>query len=437
MVEEKPSAAGGMGEAVVAPPPLIDDMKSNFGPHGWTMIVFSGLLFWINTGSSVDGLNVILGALSQGFNLDYNTLLAWATPAAWFAIPAGPVFAWISGKYGPKTAILIGLAVGGLCFGLLGVWGTTLGFFVLFAGVCFCANGYAHIGGNALIANWFPRKKGLALGWSTMGQNLSTALFVPFMAFLLATFGVHNAFWGITACMLVLMVLIAVFASNAPEDVGCAPDNDPLSAEEIAASAQAHRAYVCPFSTREMLAMKDVWLIGLAYGALYMVTVGLVSQLVPRLMVIGYDLNTAIGYLTIAALIGVIGSYIWGWLDQRIGTRPASLVYAAWYVVALVLNIFELNEVTLWLSVFMIGFGIGGCGNLATSIVATKFRRGAFIKAWGIINPIQSIVRSSAFAILAFGLAYLGGYPGAYGIFIVINLIAAVMIWRTDVTAIG
>ncbi|WP_321337832.1 MFS transporter [uncultured Cohaesibacter sp.] len=436
MLEEKTQAAGGIGGNLTTTA-AANDLRSNFGPHGWTMIVFSGLLFWINTGSTVDGLNVILGALSSTFSLDYNTMLAWATPATLFSIPAAPVFAWISQRYGPKTAILIGLGLGGTCFGLLGVWGTMFGFLVLFSGVCFCATGYAHIGGNAMIATWFPRKKGLALGWSTMGQNFSTALFVPAMAWLLATFGTRYAFWGITALIVILMILFSLFAKNTPEEAGVAPDNDVMSAEEIAQSACLHREYVCPLSTKEMLGLKAVWYIGLAYGALYMVTVGLVSQLVPRLMSIGYDLQTAISYLTVVALVGVIGSYAWGWLDQKVGTRKASLIYSFWYIIALALNIFELNEISLWISVFMIGFGIGGCGNLATSIVATKFTRGAFIKAWGIINPIQSVVRSCAFALLAFGLTYMGGYAGAYSIFIVVNLIAVVMIWSLDERKIG
>ncbi|WP_316859281.1 MFS transporter [uncultured Cohaesibacter sp.] len=437
MLEENAQAAGRSRGTLENSATASNDLKSNFGRRGWTMIVFSGLLFWINTGTTVDGLNVILGALSSTFKLDYNSMLAWATPATLFSIPAAPVFAWISQKYGAKIAILIGLAITAVCFGFLGVWGTMLGFFVLFSAVCFCATGYAHIGGNAMIASWFPRKKGLALGWSTMGQNFSTALFVPVMAWFLSSLGTEHAFWGISAIILVLMLLIGSFARNTPEEAGVAPDNDPMTAEQIVESARQHREYVCPFSTRQMLAMKDVWLVGFAYGALYMVTVGLVSQLVPRLMAIGYDLNTAISYLTIAALVGVIGSYAWGWLDQKIGTRNASLVYSFWYIAALILNVFELNEITLWISVFMIGFGIGGCGNLATSIVATKFHRGTFIKAWGIINPIQSIVRSFAFAVLAFGLTYLGGYSGAYSIYIVINLIAAIMIWRLDNKKIG
>ncbi|MGE4528091.1 MAG: nitrate/nitrite transporter [Rhodospirillaceae bacterium] len=412
------------------------DTKSNFGARGWRIIIFSGLLFWINTGSTVDGLNVILSSISSSFNLDYNTLLAWATPASWISIPAAPIFAWMCEKKGPKFAIILALAIGALCYGLLGTWGTVTGFVVLFSGVCFCATGYAHIGGNALVADWFPRKKGLALGWSTMGQNFSTALFVPFMAWLLATFDIRHAFWGIPACMVVLICLIGLFARNTPEEMGCAPDNLPMTAGEIAACAREQEAYVCSLTTRQLLGMKDVWFIGLAYGALYMTTVGLVSQLVPRLVGFGYATNDAIFCLTIAALVGVFGSYAWGWLDQKVGTKYASIAFSLWFLSVLVLSLFDLNPVILWLSVFMIGFGIGGTGNLATSIVATKFGRGAFVRAWGVINPIQSIVRCCAFAILAFGLTHLGGYAGAYAIFIVINLIALVLIWRMDATTV-
>ena len=52
MLEEKTQAAGGIGGNLTTTA-AANDLRSNFGPHGWTMIVFSGLLFWINTGSTV------------------------------------------------------------------------------------------------------------------------------------------------------------------------------------------------------------------------------------------------------------------------------------------------------------------------------------------------------------------------------------------------
>ena len=117
---------------------------------------------------------------------------------------------------------------------------------------------------------------------------------------------------------------------------------------------------------------------------------------------------------------------------QRLGVKRCAMLYLAWYAVALALNIFELNTVTMWISLAMIGEALGGATNLSMSIVAEKFPRGAFVKAWGVVNPIQSIVRCCAFAVLAFGLSHFGGFAGAYSILLVIALISMILIWKTD-----
>ncbi|MGE4528092.1 MAG: nitrate/nitrite transporter [Rhodospirillaceae bacterium] len=372
--------------------------------------------------------------LSGHFSIDSNTLLFWATPASWASVISAFACAKLCEKTGAKNTILLSLVVCGICFGLLGTWGSVLGFVVLFAGVNFFGTGYGYVGGLALIANWFPRKKNLALGWVTMGQTMSTALFVPGLAWLFATFGVQNGFWGVSAAMFVLVLVVAVFARDTPEEFGCAPDNLPMTAEEIVASREAQEAYVCPLSTKQILGMRDVWLIGLASGGIYVVLVGVLSQLVPRLMAMGYELNTAILYLAIAAFIGVPGAYCWGWLGQKLGSKLGLIVYGLWWLVAVVLNMFEFNQFTLWASLGMIGLSFGGATNLTTSIVAEKFPRGSFVKAFGIIAPIQGVVRCCAYAVLAFGLKYLGGYTGAYALLVGVALINVALFWMTDVT---
>ncbi len=410
------------------------DRRSNFGRRGWSIILIEAALLWISSGSVVHGLNVILPALSQTYSLEYTRLLALATPASWASILAGFVGAWVCGEKGPKFLILASLACGGLAFGLMGTWGTTTGFVTLFAIVCFFDSCFAYVGGPALVTNWFPRKKGLAFGWSTMGQTFSTATYVPYVAFCFATFGVQAGFWGITAMMAVMFVVVWLFAADRPETLGCAPDNVPMSAEEIDRSRREQETWVCPYTVRQLLGMRDVWFMGLAFGGLYIVIVGLLSQFVPRLVAMGYPLETAILYMSIAAMVGVPGAYMWGWLSQRLGVKRCAMLYLAWYAVALTLNIFELNTVTMWISLAMIGEALGGATNLSMSIVAEKFPRGAFVKAWGVVNPIQSIVRCCAFAILAFGLTYLGGFPGAYSILLVVALISMVLIWKVDTT---
>lgn len=410
------------------------DRRSNFGRRGWSIILIEAALLWISSGSVVHGLNVILPALSETYSLDYAQLLALATPASWASIIAGLFGAWVCGVKGPKVLILLSLACGGVAFGLIGTWGTTAGFFVLFSIVCFFDTCFAYVGGPALVTNWFPRKKGLAFGWATMGQTFSTATYVPYVALCFSVFGVRYGFWGITAMMALMFLVVLVFAADKPEDFGCAPDNLPMTREEIERSRLDQEVAACPFTVRELLGMRDVWFMGLAFGGLYIVIVGLLSQFVPRLVAMGLPLETAILYMSIAAMFGVPGAYMWGWLSQKLGVKRCAMLYLAWYAVALALNIFELNTVTMWISLAMIGEALGGATNLSMSIVAEKFPRGAFVKAWGVVNPIQSIVRCCAFAILAFGLTHLGGFAGAYTILLIVALVSMFLIWKTDTT---
>jgi len=410
------------------------DTRNSFGARGWSIIGIQGLLIWLAAGAQVHGLNIIVPTLSGHFGIEAPTLLYWATPASWGGVVAAYVVAKMVEARGAKFNIILSLVACGTAFGLLGTWGTVPGFVILFFAVNFFGTGFGYVGGLALIATWFPQKKNLALGWVTMGQTMSTALFVPALAWSFATFGVQKGFWVVTGTMLLMALVVWRFVKNTPEEMGCSPDNVPMSAQEIAASRAEQAAYVSPFSTRRLLAMKDVWLIGIGSGGIYIVLVGVLSQLVPRMMEMGYSQGQAIANLSIAAFIGVPGAYIWGWLGQRFGSRKALMGYAAWWMVAVIVNMVQTNAVVLWISLVMIGLSFGGATNLTTSIVADKFSRGSFVKAFGLIQPIQGVVRTTAYAILAFGLTHLGGYVGAYGLLVAIAVVNIVIFWVVDTT---
>ncbi|NTW41944.1 MAG: OFA family MFS transporter, partial [Cellulomonadaceae bacterium] len=283
------------------------DTRSRFGARGWSIIGIQALLIWLAAGAQVHGLNIIVPTLSGAFEIPAASLLYWATPASLGGVLAGFVVAKTCEWWGVKINIIVSLVVCGLAFGLLGTWPTVPAFVVLFFLVNFFGSGFGYVGGLNLIANWFPRKKSLALGWVTMGQTMSTALFVPMLAVLFARFGVQAGFWGVTSLMLAMAVVVALFVKNLPEEMGCSPDNMPMTEAEIEASRAAQDAYVSPFSVRQLLAMKDVWLIALGSGGIYIVLVGVLSQMVPRMMDMGYSQGQAITNLSIAAFIGVPG----------------------------------------------------------------------------------------------------------------------------------
>ncbi|PLW77122.1 MFS transporter [Cohaesibacter celericrescens] len=432
LTAEQPAGGSGVSASTI---------KSGFGKRHWMVIFFQGMLFWVGAGLVTHGLNVVLPTLSAEYNLDYAQLLLWATPASWAGIAASYLCAKMTEKWGAKFTILICVFFAAISYAALGWASSITAFVIFFSGVAFFGSGFAYIAGPALVANWFPMKKDLAFGWTTVGQSLSSAFYVPVLVLFLGIFGSQYGFAGMSAILLAVFVLIAIFTTNKPEEIGCYPDNDPdwqaklIKSQAKAESAAAGASKAVDLSTAGLLRSKDIWLLGLGAGGVYIILVGVLSQLVPRLISMGYDLNTAIFYMSLSALIGTIGSPVWGWLAQRISTKMALIVYEVWWIVAIVLNMISNgNEILLWASLVMIGLSLGGATNLTTSVVAGKYPREAFAKAFGVVSPIQSVVRCFAFSILAFGLNYLGGYTGAYALLVGIGVITMILYWLVDPT---
>nr|WP_320143610.1 MFS transporter [uncultured Cohaesibacter sp.] len=411
------------------------DTKANFTGKHWQVIIFQGLLFFLGAGVTTHGLNVVIPTLSKTYNLDYAQLLALATPASWAGIVSSYLAAKASEKWGAKLTLLVCLLFTAVFYAALGYASSMMLFVFFFSGVAFFASGGAYIAGPSIIANWFPNKKDLAFGWTTIGQNLSSAFFVMLLAWFLATFGPQWGFSGMSVLLVILFLLFAVFSKNTPEEAGCFPDNDP-NWKQHAAVDEGNAGAVNPaLTTGALLRNKDVWLLGLGAGGVYIVLVGVLSQLVPRMMDMGLDLQTAIWYMSLSALIGTVGAPFWGWLGQKIGTKWALAFYEAWWVVAIVINLLAGSSVViLWVSLLMIGLSLGGATNLTTSVVAGKFRRKAFAPAFGVVSPIQSIVRCFAFSILALGLNYLGGLAGAWALLGGIGVLTVVCYLLVDPT---
>ena len=285
-----------------------NNKANSFGGWGWSMIFMCMIAYFIGGGINTDGLNIFVGALSGARGWDRAAMLSWSTYGGWIAILFTFIFGHIIVKKGAKVVF-----VGTLFLTAIAIYfyGHTQNFAVYAISVAACSilsAGYSLTAPNTIQANWFPRKKGLALGWSTIGYPLCTMIF-PFVTnFLMGNFGVESMFTAIAVFVLIFAVISIFWCKNTPEEVGCAPDNDPLSAEEIKASQAAARAYKSPWTMKRLLKTPQTWLIGIGMGLLWMVTVAIVSQLVSRLMGAGYERTAAVGMLSVMGFFGIFGS---------------------------------------------------------------------------------------------------------------------------------
>ncbi|MDR1626570.1 MAG: hypothetical protein LBT33_08520, partial [Spirochaetia bacterium] len=132
--------------------------------------------------------------------------------------------------------------------------------------------------------------------------------------------------------------------------------------------------------------------------------------------------------LAITSIFGIVGSYIWGWLDQKLGTRKTGIIYGFWYILALALLIVERTGFITMAAIGVVGIGIGGIGNLVPSMIGTVYGRGDYLEANRFIMPLCAIVRSFAFVLMGMAVTT-SGYTSTYSTFIGVCIVGIILIF--------
>ncbi len=402
--------------------------KSNFGKKGWLLIIFVGILLYFCTALTNDGMNIAAPAIAEEHGWDYATILAYSTPAGFISVIAFFFLSMLADRKGAKFVTILCVVATALSTVWFGNAGSQWQYFIALTCVSVFAQGCAWIGGGAYLALWFPKKKGLALGWATMGNNLASATIVPILTGLMVLTGTFAMTTVILGIVILLTVIFCFFLPNRPEEADATPDNLPMEKEEIDAYRAEANAYESPWTIGKLLKCKEMWLIVLVLGFTMMISTGIMSQLVTRLTgdEIAWSQPKAIGTMTVVAVIGIVGSYIWGLLDQKITTRKTVAIFMVWYGIAILMNIIR-SDITVYISVFMIGMAIGGNANWPVSLVSSVFGYQNFAKVYTLVMPLYTIIRCCSFAVLAFFIARTGSLAGAYILFAVMAFVGAVL----------
>ena len=274
------------------------------------------------------------------------------------------------------------------------------------------------------------------MGLTTIGMNLASALINQILNFFTNLFNISVAISIMGVSILIVAALTAVLIKSTPEEAGALPDNDEHVAKVIHEEERIQASYSKDMGYKEALTNKFVWILGIGYGCFGLATVGIMSQLVGFFMdTRGYSIQGAINVVTIAAIIGIIGSIIWGIVDQKIGTRITSILFGIWYFIGILL-LLSTNNIIMAIGIIMLGFAIGGNGNFPPSMASYIFGRRDFAISYSCMNMIVGITMSMAFVILAILRANFSGYTVPYIVFAIISLIGAACILSVKVTGI-
>lgn len=381
----------------------------NFGA-GWVVIIYCLLMFFLYVGMCNDGANITAPNVEYLLGLKTGTIMNMNSLAGL----VGVVFFIIAGQVNRKIGARLTSGICCIISGVAYILACNAPNVVLYTvAMCFVYGGImsaGYVAGGTLVATWFPKKKGVVMGYTTMGHNLASAFYVQLVAVLIAPMVVGMADIGqnfktgivpIGVGAIVLGILGMLFIRNTPQERGLNPDNvsDEVYAAEYDTTDEVEGDG--GWTTGKLLKTKELWLAAITTGFFQICSVGVMSQLVKRNVELGFQQQEAMNVMTILALGGVVGSWLVGVIDDKIGTKKTMVGFGVWYAIALLLNFTAVDQVTplVYASLFMIAMGIGGSANFTTSLPASIFGRHGFDKVNSVIFPIQGAVTALCFLV--------------------------------------
>lgn len=401
----------------------------DFGKAGWGVIIFCMAMFYFFVGFCTDGNNVSAPAAAAHLGVDAGTILVRNSYAGLIGVVFYIAMSQLARKIGAKKVAAICLVIAGISFYFIGNPPSLLGYTIAYTFLIGSSMSSGYVAGGALVAKWFPKKKGLVMGYTTAGLNIASATWVLLMTKLSGAMTFEKAVIIPCIAVVILGLIGLFFIKDTPQEAGQNPDNvsDEVYAKEYDTKNEAEDDR---WTTGQLLRMKEVWTVGLATGILQLCSTGVMSQLVSRNIELGMDANKAVLMMTVIALVGIFGSWFIGVLDDKFGTKKTMMVFCLWYALAVFANVLGTTW-SMYLAVIMIGFSIGGSANFMSSFPASVFGRQGFEKMNSVVFPIQAIMTCVAFLINGIALKATGSLRGA---FIVVACFALLDIFVVAIT---
>lgn len=393
---------------------------------GWGTIVFCLLMFWFYAGMVNDSSNVVAPAVAEKLGVPAGSVLNMGTVAAMVGVIFFFIMGAVNRKIGPRLTSFICLVLGGIGYFGMGHANSLVQYAI---SLCVCTIGCmsaGYIAGGAFVAQWFPKRKGIVMGYTTMGHNMSTGFFVPLITYLVAKLGVTNAVVLPVILIFVLAVAGLILMRNMPQERGINPDN---VSDEIYQKEYFNEELDDDggWTVKKLFSRKTFWLVAVASGGFQFVSTIIITQLVVRNQEIGFTQTQAVSIMTILAFAGIVGSWIIGAMDQKWGTKKTMIFFGIWYAAALFLEVTEKRPLVI-IFLIMFALALGGSANFTTSLPAAVFGRHGFKKVNSVLFPIQALVSSFGFCVNGNVLNATGNLRMSYVIAAIASLAVVVLV---------
>lgn len=394
------------------------------------MVLAGFVLLFLYAGAGFYSFSIFIKPFEETFG--------WSRAAISFAMSiylmlhgvCAPLVGYLTEKYGPKRVMAGFAVVTGAAFILVSFTNSLLYFYLSYALLSIGTVGIGWIPISSILARWFIRRRGTAIGVTMVGISAGGFFISPLVGALNTAFS-----WRVSYLVMGLMVwLIAVpvtllVVKGSPAEMGLRPDGDAWdetdepegrSSGEVSVKLVEEEGW--PF--RAALKTRTFWWVAAAFFLAPMAQMGILQHQVPLVTEAGLSPAVAATAMGITAGMGGLGKLSFGRISESLDFKYVAALCFGLQSLAVFLLLFIESVTLVWVYVLLFGFGMGGVVVLLPLAVGHYFGLVAFGTIMGTITLMQSI--GSAGGAVISGLIYdhFGNYTYAMILFGSMNLAA-------------
>ena len=396
--------------------------------YGWTVVGVLCAFGAVGVGLAGANFALFIGPMSDELGWSASTF-GWAIYLRLAMIlAAGPVIGRILDLRGPRLPVLTATLVAAALTLWLSRVGDVWELLLAFAVMGLFGMGRANdLQASAPAAQWFVRRRGLAMGVALAGTPLGVAVYYPLTQLLIDLYGWRDALSVLAVSGAVIVVPLSFLLRRRPEDMGLSPDGDRKSSPSPD-RAEGRGEGAGGMTRREAMATGRFWLLLAGFTAMTFGLSALTIFRVPHFIERGFSPSIVAAAISVDAVVAVAASVALGRELDRLPARlvlGAGLAAGAFCAVGLIVV-----DSVFWLFAANIGYALGfQITHVAQSVLwADHFGRRHQGDIRGLTIPVTVGVGALAFPATGYLRDLRGDYEPAWALSLALLAVAGALL---------
>jgi len=341
--------------------------------YGWVVFVLTFLIYMFMYGLRYS-VGIFFTPIQQEFGWSTAATASGVTIFFWVYALSALFVGNLADRIGVRKTVLLG----GL---LLGGGGAMVSFitelwqlYVVWGVVAAMGSAALYVVPTMALSKFFRRKRGLTVGWSSVGVSAGQAVLIPVVASFIPVLGWRAS---IKALGLVVMIVTAVigylFLREDPESLGLHPDGDDalILVDEVNGNPGEVN-----WTPREAVGTTCFRLTAVSYFFAIGGIISILTFVVPHMIMIGISPLEASAAFGVIGLMSAVGSFVFGVVSDRYGRKTTILLTTGGMAVAfLVATVIPADITLLYAWAVLYGVSYGGAPEQYAAITTDYFGR--------------------------------------------------------------